>query len=263
MNSFAIFNAHCGAAGLCAVFITGLFAGSFFNVCIYRLPLDQDIVFSRSRCPCCRAVLGFWDLLPVAGYLLRRGKCRYCAGPISERYPLVELLSAFLFLWCYAHFSFSVHFFKAVILTSFLLVIAFIDIDHRLILDKVLIWLGAGGILTNIWGGHGDWANFFCAAALGGGFLYLIFLTTGGKMGLGDVKLTCALGLWLGVKLTVLTLFFAFCSGGVTGMALILAGRKSRKDFMPFAPFIAAGAFLSLLYGDKIIDWYLAIAGIR
>lgn len=82
-------------------------------------------------------------------------------------------------------------------------------------------------------------------------------------MGLGDVKLACALGLWLGVKLTVLTLFLAFCSGGVTGMALILAGRKSRKDFMPFAPFIAAGAFLSLLYGDKIIDWYLAIAGIR
>ena len=241
------------------VFIFGLLFGSFLNVCIYRIPAGQSIVHPPSRCGSCQTRLKPWDLVPVFSYLWLRGRCRYCQAAVSPRYPLVELLTGAIFLWCYAVFDLSHLLPAALLLSLFLIVISFIDYDHQLILDKVLVWLAGAGLLFNLYTNQVGFFDMLGGGLLGGGLLLVIALASRGGMGGGDVKFAATLGLWLGVKLTILSLFLSFFLGGVGGALLLLLGIKKRKDMIPFGPFLAAGAFLTVLYSQDIIFWYFRL----
>ena len=239
------------------IFIFGLLIGSFLNVCIYRLPQNQSIVTPPSHCMTCSTTLKPWDLIPVISFLLSRGHCRYCGTAFSARYALVELLTASLFVWCFQIFGPSLELVKALILIAFFIVITFIDYDHQLILDKVLLWLSGAGVAINLWTGSVEPLNMLMASLLGGGLLLIIALVSRGGMGGGDIKFAAALGLCFGWQYLLLTLLLSFIIGGMGGVLLIVGKMKSRKDFIPFGPFIALGAFFSLLYGNYIINWYI------
>lgn len=257
------------------IFFLGFIIGSFLNVCIYRLPRGESVISPPSHCPACGTRLKPWDLAPVVSYLLLRGRCRCCGAIISLRYVAVELLTGGLFVLCYLAVGLGPFLAKALLLTSFLIVVAFIDYDHRLILDKVLLLLAGTGVLINIVQKYGsvwlphvglygvffinslDWFDMAVAALLGGGIMLFLAIVSRGGLGGGDIKFVAALGLWLGWKLTLLVLLLSFLAGGVGGAALLLLRLKGRKDFIPFGPFIAAGAFIGMLYGYAVLEWYL------
>lgn len=239
------------------IFLLGLLIGSFLNVCIYRLPQNKSIVTPPSHCTACNTRLKPWDLIPVISYLLSRGHCRYCNAAFSSRYAFVELLTASLFVWCLQVFGPSPELVKALLFTSFFIVITFIDYDHQLILDKVLICLSIAGVVINLWIGSVNILDMLIASLVGGGLLLIIALLTGGGMGGGDIKFAAALGLCFGWKYLLLTLFLSFIFGGIGGVLLLALKIKSRKDFIPFGPFIALAALFTLLYGNNMITWYM------
>jgi len=239
------------------IFTFGLLIGSFLNVCIYRLPQNESIVTPPSRCMSCSTRLKPWDLIPVVSYLLSRGHCRYCNASFSARYALVELLTGLLFVWCLQVFGYSLLLVKALIFTSFFIVITFIDYDHQLILDKVLVWLAGAGVVINLWTGSVGIVDMLIAGAIGGGLLLIIILVSGGGMGAGDMKFTAALGLCFGWQYILVILLLSFLFGGIGGIVLMACNIKSRKDLIPFGPYIALAALATLLYGDDIITWYL------
>ncbi|MCX7780945.1 MAG: prepilin peptidase [Negativicutes bacterium] len=239
-------------------FFFGLLIGSFLNVCIYRLPQGKSIVSPPSRCPKCRARLRLWDLIPVLSWVWLQGKCRYCHASVAARYALVELLTGVLFLWAFSVVGLSLELIKALIFISFLIIITFIDIDHQLILDKVLLVMAGAGVVINLFIGAPmpDLVSMLLAAAAGGGVLLVIAVLTRGGMGGGDIKLMAVLGLWLGWPHIIIVMFGSFIIGGIAGVLLMLLKLKGRRDYIPFGPFIALAAFLTMLYGLDILLWY-------
>ncbi|SEO35119.1 prepilin peptidase [Propionispora vibrioides] len=240
-------------------FLFGLCMGSFLNVCIYRLPQGDSIAYPPSHCMHCQSRLQMVDLIPVLSYLFLRGRCRQCGTPYSIRYTFVEILTGCLFIWCYTVFGIGFPLIKALILTSFLLVITYIDYDHQLILDKVLLFMAGAGALIECLTPSVGLLSIIAGSLAGGGLLLLIAIASKGGMGGGDIKLATVLGIYLGAKLTLLALFLSFVIGGVVAVFILLFKRKGRRDCIPFGPFIAAGAFLSLLYGQELIRWYWSL----
>jgi leader peptidase (prepilin peptidase)/N-methyltransferase len=239
------------------IFVVGLAAGSFLTTCIYRLPLQLSIVKPRSCCPFCKQPLAIRDLVPVISLLLLRGRCRFCGEALPRRYICIELLTGMIYLWCFAIFGISLLSIKAMIFVTFLIGITFIDLDYQLILDKVVIWLAGIGVFINLVMPSLAPADILLAVVTGGGLLLFIAVITRGGMGGGDIKFVAALGIWLGFKLTLLTVLLSFLIGGLGSVLLLLTHARKRKDFIPFGPFIAVSAFLSLLYGEQLIGWYL------
>ena len=225
----------------------------------------------------CQTRLKAVDLVPVFSYLFLRGKCRFCQSPISPRYAAVEVLTGFLFAFVYYKIGLGLELIKALIFISFLLVITFIDYDCQLILDKVLLPMGLIGILINLLFMHSDviatvcslpfplfvnsidWISQLIGFAVGGGLLFIIAMVSGGGMGGGDIKFAAVLGLWLGWQMNLLLLLLAFLMGGIVGIILIMTRIKSRKDYVPFGPFIAIAAGIVYLYGIELLAWYLAL----
>lgn len=244
---------------LLAILLLGLSIGSFLNVCIYRIPQGQSILYPPSHCTQCQRQLQIIDLIPVLSYVLLQGRCRYCGASYSSRYALVELLTGCLFIWCYTIFGIGFPLIKALILTSFLLVITYIDYDHQLILDKVLLFMAGAGALIECLTPSVGLLSMLVGSLTGGGLLLLIAIASKGGMGGGDIKLATVLGIYLGAKLTLLALFLSFVIGGVVAVFILLFKHKGRRDCIPFGPFIAAGAFLSLLYGQELIRWYWSL----
>lgn len=257
------------------ILLFGLIIGSFLNVCIYRLPQSLPITAPPSRCIRCRQKIKSCHLIPVISWLMLRGRCRYCKTAISIRYPAVELLTGLLFAFCFVKLGLSPNLFAALILTSFFIVIALIDFDHQLILDSVLIWLAGAGIVVHLLMNQLSFSlnytentgNFTTGAAggidmllgilAGAGLLLAIAAASRGGVGCGDIKFAAALGVWLGWQYNLLTLFIAFLLGGLTGGLLLALNRKKRKDYIPFGPFIAIGAWISFLYGPALIECYV------
>ncbi len=240
-----------------AVFLLGLVVGSFLNVCIWRLPREESIIRPGSHCPVCSNVLRLRDLVPVLSWIFLRGKCRFCGEKISLRYPAVELLTGSLFLVCYLYYGLSPELIAAMVFTAFMIAIAFIDLDHQIILDGMLVLLAASGLALQLWTGAVGFASMWIGAAAGGGLLLVLAIISRGGMGGGDVKFAAALGFWLGWPGTLLGLFIGFVLGGIISLLLLVSGLRGRKDLIPFGPFIAVGAWVALLYGPKILAWYL------
>jgi leader peptidase (prepilin peptidase)/N-methyltransferase len=238
--------------------VFGLITGSFLNVCIYRIPLNQSIIYPPSRCPGCQARLSPLELIPVFSYFLSGRRCRHCGKPIAFRHMIVEALTAFLFTWCFSVFGWTGETIAACVFASFMIVITFIDYDHQLILDRVLIWFALAGVLIRYYLGSPSIVDMGVAALTGGGLLLVIAMLSRGGMGGGDVKFSAVLGIWLGWPNILLALFLSFVSGGLAGAILLLFNLRGRKDMIPFGPFICLGASITLLYGRDILLWYFS-----
>ncbi len=244
------------------VFIIGACIGSFLNVCIYRLPRGQSVVSNPSHCPGCGRRLGVPDLVPLLSYVLLKGRCRYCGERISARYPLVELLTALLFVGAY-HFwgwqwqTVAMWLFCAVLVTA-----AFIDYQHKIIPDELILAGCVLGLPLVFLSGPGKLVDglvgFFVAGLL---FLFIAVVSNGG-MGGGDIKLSALMGLYLGFPNIIVALFSSFLLGGLSGIALLALRGKSRKDAVPFGPFLAFGGVMAAFYSGPIIRWYLHISGL-
>jgi leader peptidase (prepilin peptidase) / N-methyltransferase len=241
------------------VIIYGLLIGSFLNVCIYRIPRNESISFPPSHCTNCGNRIKWYDLIPVISYLFLKGKCRYCGEKISIRYPIIEFTTGVIFLALNIEYGLSFNFFKYALLTCFLIVIGIIDFDTT----DVYLKTTASGIITGIvfivieHFMHYNILTFIYGGLLGGGVITAIILLTGG-MGWGDLEICAMIGLFLGFKLTIVMLFFSFIFGGFAGIVLILLKLKSRKDYIPFGPYISTSCIFTIFLGERILQWYMS-----
>jgi leader peptidase (prepilin peptidase)/N-methyltransferase len=237
----------------------GLLIGSFLNVVAHRLPKGESLATPGSHCPSCEAPVKPWDNVPVLSWLLLRGRCRSCEAPIAARYPIVETLTAVLFAAVVAvHLHDTTMLVLGIVLVAFLVPIAAIDLDHRIIPNKLT---GPAAVLALVLGtalDPGGETERLIAAGAAGGVLLLPSLLHPNAMGMGDAKLVAVLGLYLGRGVAPAFLV-AFVLGTVVGMAVML--RKGlvagRKTAIPFGPFLALGGVVGLLAGDELVDLYL------
>ncbi|WZL71464.1 prepilin peptidase [Clostridiaceae bacterium 35-E11] len=236
----------------------GLMIGSFLNVCIYRIPRKISILYPGSHCPRCKTRLKPRDLIPMLSYILTKAKCRYCGEGISPRYPLVELMNGLIYLLLYHYFGFTLTFLQYAVLSSLLLVIAWIDYDLQIIPDELMLFGLLVGTMLYVFRHDGMlWRNGLIGLLIGGGIFLLIAVVSKGAMGGGDIKLMGVLGYWLGGQYILLITLLSFVIGAVFSILLLLLKIKGRKDMIPFGPFIAMAAFITIIYGESIIYWYL------
>ena len=243
------------AAGLV---VLGAMVGSFLNVCASRLPKGRSLWMPGSACPACASPIRWYDNIPILSFLLLRGRCRDCKERISWRYPIVETGTALLFALAYFQIGWRSDLLLALVLLSALIVITAVDLEHQLIPDRITLPGIVAGFAGSVALGRGSWLGFLLGIILGGGVFFLIIVLSGGGMGGGDMKLGAMLGAFLGWKLLLLGLFLAAFLGGAVAAALLAAGRKGRKDPLPFGPFLAFGGAVSLLWGEGIVQWYLS-----
>ncbi len=268
-----------------AAFVVGLTIGSFLNVCIHRLPKGESIVHPRSRCPHCGWMIAAYDNVPVLSYLWLRGRCRHCRRRISPFYPLIELLTGLTFLLVYHRWGISPPAVKAVLLASALIVLIFTDLRERLLPDRITfpgiaagflfaLWLpledGTAALLLRLLGGPNlpavllSIADALLGALLGAGLLFALGeiwyrLRRVEAMGLGDVKMMGMVGLFLGIKLTVLTLLLGSLLGSLLGgLFLLLAGKDTRYE-LPFGTFLGVAALIALFWGPQLVASYLSL----
>ncbi len=246
------------------LFLIGLLIGSFLNVCIYRIPRRESIVFPGSHCTSCGAPLKSYDLIPVVSFLWLGGKCRTCKNPISPRYPAVELTTAVLITLQGWIWGLSFSFFLYAALSAVLIVVTMIDFDHQVIPDSLVLIIAALGLIYRLFiclprFGLSALLDGAAGFLLGGALFLLIAVVSRGGMGGGDIKLTAALGLWFGWKLLLLMVFLSFVSGALVSAVLLLTHLRGRKDAVPFGPFLAFAAYLVSLCGNELIQWYLQI----
>jgi leader peptidase (prepilin peptidase) / N-methyltransferase len=295
------------------IFAFGLLFGSFLNVCIYRLPRGLSVVWPGSACPKCSTPIKFYDNIPVLSWLILRGRCRRCSETISIRYMLVELLTGAMFLACYARFGLSFSALKCCVFAFLLLALIFTDAETKLLPNKLTLPGIAVGLLFSLFvpvndlltsllpdaislpvSAHVQWRFFslldsMLGAAVGASFIYgagAIYLRWRGVqgMGFGDVKLMAMVGSFLGVRLTVLTIFAATLAGSFFGVGTVMlvwikrtrrrmqrnqetASRARRRAWqsaqlvyrhyqMPFGVFLGSMAILSLFFGSGFLHWY-------
>ena len=295
-----------------SIFLFGLAFGSFLNVCIYRLPLGLSVVAPRSACPRCKRPIAFYDNLPVLSWLILRGRCRNCKAGISPRYLFIELLTASLFLGCYFYFGLALATLKYCIFGFLLLGLIFTDAETKLLPDKLTLPGLALGLLFSLLVPVRDIASQYLpamldlpfsadlalrlfslldsllGAAVGASFIYgagAVYLRWRGAegMGFGDVKLMAMVGAFLGMKLTIFTIFAGSVAGSLFGITTVLvvwikrthrftrrltnlqAARRRgwqsaqmvyRHYQMPFGVFLGTMALLALFVGNQFLSWY-------
>lgn len=237
--------------------LLGLVIGSFLNVVIYRVPQKLTVVKGSSFCPGCRHNLEWIDMIPVFSFLFLGGKCRYCKEPISFRYPFIELLNALCYLLVYLVYGLEFVTIFYAVAASCLIALAMIDFDTKEIPDRFNIAILACGIGAAFLQEGGvslssRLVGLFCISVP----LFGLSLLTNG-IGEGDIKLFAACGFLLGWRLTLLTLLFSSVCAAIFGIALMIAKKAEGKTELAFGPFIAFSAMVSLLVGDKIIEWYM------
>lgn len=255
-----------------AAFLFGSVIGSFLNVCIYRIPRRLSIVVPSSRCPLCNNHIQPRDNIPLLSYILLKGKCRFCKERISFEYPLVEFLNAVLYviiLWRFGP-QFSGVLLIYFIFVSSLIIITFIDLEHQIIPNVITL---PGIVLSLIFGSMilpdpfsiGDPLRFNASIAgilLGGGLFYAIGVLGTAvfkkeAMGGGDIKMMAMIGGFLGWKGVVLTTFLGSLLGSIVGISLIMIKGRKWGSKIPFGPYLAFGAIVTLLLGQKLLMWYL------
>jgi len=239
------------------VFIFGLIMGSFYNVVIYRVPNHQSIVYGSSHCPNCEKTIQAIDLIPVLSFIFLKGKCRYCKQTIAWRYPLVELLTALLFTLVYLRYGYSLYTSLGIIMSSLLIIIAFIDIDTMEISDTLQILLLIIALCT-LFISPLPWLDHLIGLFIISLPFLLIALITG-AMGGGDIKLIAVGGLLLGYQAVLVAFFIASVSGGIYASYLLIFKHKGRKTMVAFGPFICLGIYFAYLYGFQLYTLYLSL----
>lgn len=247
------------------VFVFGLIVGSFLNVCIYRIPRNISIILPSSRCTSCNNPIRVWDNIPVLSYMFLGGRCRHCGKRISLRYPMVEALNGLFYTAVFWRYGLGWNALIYCILVSALIVITFIDLDFQIIPDRITL----AGIPLGLLAGSFLLSDpFLRSSALGfkssiigflaGGLLfYMVAVLSKGGMGGGDIKMMAMLGSLMGWKSVFLTTFLGSLMGSIIGIFLMLFKGKGRKAKIPFGPFLALGAIITLFFGQEILIWYL------
>ncbi|MBN2432733.1 MAG: prepilin peptidase [Acidobacteria bacterium] len=269
-----------------AAILFGLVTGSFLNVCIYRIPRGRSIVRPRSACPHCGRPIPFFDNIPLVSYLILRGRCRHCAARISPQYPAVETLNGLLWLLCVVHFGLSLSALFYAVFASAMLVLAFIDVSHRILPHGITF----GGLALAVASAPWQWlhqaqsqqlaiANFFAlfglrlenpwliswldsllGVACGAGMLLVVaigyFLVKKEEgMGHGDIVMMGFVGAVLGPQLAFLTILMGSFAGALVGVVLIQQTRDSKYQ-IPFGTFLGGAAVVVLFWGNAILHWY-------
>lgn len=242
------------------IFMLGAAVGSFLNVCIFRIPAHENIVSKRSRCMQCGNVLKWYELIPLLSFCMQRGKCRHCRCRLSFQYPFIELANGILFVWITAVKGFHLTSLLYCLCASVLIVISVIDIRTMEIpfgLNLCIFFLGIVMLLSDLEHWHEYFIGFF---AVSGFFFLLRLLTRGRGMGGGDIKLMAAAGLLLGWKNIVLAMVIGCITGSCIHLFLMKAVKKDRV--LAFGPYLSWGIAAVMLYGDRILNWYLELLGI-
>lgn len=257
-------------------FVLGLIIGSFLNVVILRLPVGETLA-GRSHCPNCHRILAPLDLVPLFSYLFLKGKCRGCKSKISPRYAIIELLTGAVFALGWYSISPQnlveyIELARVLFAVSILLVVFVVDLEHYLILDKVVLpavivvfafnvaldvikHISIGNIYSFTLGGLIGAGVFF-------GICFLIWLISKGKwIGFGDVKFMLFMGSVLGFPLAILGFFLSFILGAVTSIPMLILGQKSLQSKLPLGTFLSIATFITIFYGKYILDWYLGLLG--
>ena len=246
-----------------AMVIAGLCVGSFLNVCIHRLPLKESVVWPASRCPGCGHDLAWFDNIPVASYLVLRGRCRSCRAPISIRYPIVEALTAAIFLLHWMVFGPTPLLAVRLLFACALIVLFAIDLDHQILPDVITLPGIVVGFVCSVFLPPGPLMSL-AGIALGGGLLWAIAeawfrLRKVEAMGFGDVKMLAMVGAFLGIKLVVFTFVVSSMIGGLVGVLLIATRRADMATKVPFGTMLAVAALIASLYGEPLLTWYLRV----
>jgi leader peptidase (prepilin peptidase)/N-methyltransferase len=270
-----------------ATALLGAIIGSFLNVVIHRLPREESIVFPNSKCPSCAAPIKSYDNIPILSYLLLGGRCRACKARISPRYPAVELMTALLYLAVIWRDGMTAALPFDLVFVSALAALIFIDAEHMLLPNAItypgmlfaliarvaIPYLGAAPhfddiepLMRGMLHGMPLWAASLIGAVIGGliggGSLWLMGWTWEKlrgveAMGLGDVKMMFMVGVYLGGRLTILTIFLGVLSGSLIGIALMARqGKRNMQMLLPFGVFLGIGAIAALLFGSYIVEWY-------
>lgn len=239
------------------IFLIGISIGSFLNVCIYRIPKKEDIVFERSHCMSCGNVLKWYELIPLFSFLVQGGKCRNCKTKLSVQYPLIELLNGLIYVWIFMAKGFQPESILFCICASVLIVISVIDWRTYEIPFGCNIVIGILGIVRVILD-LAHWYDYVIGFfAVSGLFLIIYWVTKGRGIGGGDIKLMAAAGLLLGWQNILLTLMIGSIAGSVIHLTLMKVQGKDRV--LAFGPYLAFGIFTAMLYGNEIITWYLGM----
>ncbi len=253
-----------GAIGHLFSFLLGLSLGSFLNVCIYRIPLKQSIVHPPSSCPHCGERIRFYDNIPLLSYFFLMGKCRHCHHRISLRYPIVECLTGVLSLVLFTTYGISFQYLLLLLFAATLVMISFIDLDHRIIPDVLSLPGVAAGWAVSLFPWSVYWLDSLIGTLAGGGSLYLVAIVyeriTGREgMGGGDIKLLAVIGAWMGWQALPLIVLIASLTGAVIGIVFILCAGEGYRFRIPFGPFLSLGALLYLFFGQDLTKWYFGL----
>ena len=245
-------------APLAAAALLGLAIGSFLNVVIHRLPRGEGIASPRSRCPGCQATISARDNVPLLSWALLRGRCRHCGTPIPARYPLVEALTAVLFVAVVAVKGADSDVWAGLALVTALVPITFIDFDHRIIPNRITLPAALAAPVIVGLAQPDRLPEHLIAGAAAAGFLFAALMAYPAGMGMGDVKLAGVMGLYLGRSVAP-AMLVALLSGTAVGVAIMArkGTAEGRKTAVPFGPFLALGAVVGILAGPAIVDWYL------
>lgn len=246
------------------IFSLGLIFGSFVNVCIYRLPKQESIIFPGSHCPYCNNKIRFYDNIPLLSYILLKGRCRNCNVKISFKYFFVELLTAVIFLFSFSYYGISLQFFIYNLFFILLLIAAFVDMKYRIIPDEVslggiILGLALSFIFPQIQNANSHFLGLlssFIGALIGAAITYFTgllgsFIFKKEAMGFGDVKLMAAVGAFLGWALALIAFFIAPFFGLIYGIFILV---KKKSHLVPYGPFLSLGAAIALFFGRKILS---------
>ena len=264
---------------LLILFIIGLAVGSFLNVMIYRTTVGEGFVKGRSRCDHCHKEIQWFDNIPLFSFLILRGKCRHCKKPISVQHPVIELITGLLFIWWYLGGFFLFQIFQlqgfpfSIIQPLFwlmvgilLLIIFFTDLLYMIIPDYAVASLFGLALLYRVVlvvSGIMQVSDFVFSLAgmvIAGVFFFGLWYFTKGKgMGFGDVKFALPMALLVGWPVIFITIFLSFILGSIVAIIFLLTGKKTMKQTVPFGPFLVLSTFITLVYGDRLLGWYLSL----
>ncbi len=242
-------------------FLYGAVFGSFLNVCIYRIPMGQSLLFPGSSCPECKSPISWFDNIPILSYFILRGKCRKCGLSFSARYPLIEFITALLSALLYMKFGFSLELAYFALFGYAMVVLIFIDYDHRILPNSITLPGAILGFSGSFFVSKVEWTDSLIGMISGPVFFLLLisFYYLARKkegMGMGDVKMAATIGAFLGWKLLLLTVILASILGSAIGATIILLRKDDFDLALPFGTFLGITALFSLLWGTPIVEWY-------
>lgn len=229
------------------------------NVCIYRIPKGESIVFPPSSCPACKKKIKSYDLIPIVSYLILKGKCRNCKSKIPASYPLIELLTGIIFVIIYLNFGLTLKMFLYAFLVCILIVASIIDFKTKYVyfnLSLLGFISGAIFLINNYINGE-EIKSYILGGFIAGGIILIFALL--GVMGFGDIEIAFICGLFVGGPLAIVMNILAIVFAGIAGSIILIINKIRRKEekTMPFVPFISVGCFVTLIFGEVLVNGFL------